>query len=218
MAASPIKAAKRKQANNVLRSLRNGLLPVSFYRSDDVVDIARNLLGAYIYTLNDRNVTGGIITETEAYAGPEDRASHAYNGRRTPRTETMYAPGGIAYIYLCYGMHALLNVVTGPIDLPHAVLLRAITPVTGLEIIQQRRGAKVKPAKLAAGPGTLTQSLGITVQDNAVDFRGRRIWITRGDSPVDQRRIIVSTRVGIDYAGPDALLPWRFMLAEQPIK
>lgn len=194
------------------RSFRSGLIPVSFYRRDDVVGIARDLLGANIYTLDGKNITGGIITETEAYAGPGDRASHAFGGRRTARTATMYEPGGVTYVYLCYGMHALLNIVTGPRDLPHAVLIRAISPVAGLPTIRRRRGPATKEDKLAAGPGTLTKALGITVQDNAVNLRGQRIWITRGASPIPKEQITADKRVGIDYAGNDALLPWRFIL------
>ena len=215
MAESSASTGTDKNTIKVPHAFRRRLLPVSFYRNEDVVSIARSLLGTHIYTLTKNHVTGGIITETEAYAGTGDRASHAYGGRRTARTETMYAPGGIAYVYLCYGMHALLNVVTGPRDLPHAVLIRAISPMTGLPVIQQRRGTKIKPGKLAAGPGTLTQALGITVKDNAADLRGTRIWITRGNAPVDPQQITAGPRVGIDYAGADALRPWRFRLTDQ---
>jgi DNA-3-methyladenine glycosylase len=184
------------------------MLPVSFYLRDNVVQIARDLLGKRLMTCFNGITTGGIITETESYRGPEDRASHAYNNRRTPRTDVMFQAGGIAYVYLCYGIHHLLNVVTHRKGIPHAVLIRALLPTHGIEEMTKRR-SKVP---LASGPGALTQALGITKQLNGHRFDRAPLWIEEGD-PVKEGDILSGPRVGIDYAGEDALLPWRFILA-----
>ncbi len=182
-------------------------LTPSFYTRTDVVTIARELLGKWLMTEIDDVLTGGMIVETEAYKGPEDRACHAYKNRRTPRTEVMFAEGGHAYVYLCYGLHHLFNIVTGPRDLPHAVLVRALLPDCGIEEMTRRRG-KGKP--LTAGPGALCQALGINRAHSGLSLLKGPIWIEeRGFIP---QEIIVTPRIGIDYAGPDALLPWRFCL------
>src|SRR4051812_45462466 len=115
-------------------------LPLSYYAHEDVVSIARSLLGKHLFTAVDGQLTGGIIVETEAYKGPEDRGSHAYNHRRTPRNETLYAAGGIVYMYICYGIHDMLNIVTGPENTSHAILIRAVQPTTGVDIMKIRRG------------------------------------------------------------------------------
>lgn len=181
------------------------MIPLSFYENPNVVEVAKQLLGKLILTKIDGKLTGGFITETEAYAGVVDRASHAYGGRRTERTEIMYAPGGVAYVYLCYGMHFLLNIVTGAKDVPHAVLIRAIKPSVGIEIIEKRRNHK-KP--LSKGPGTLSQALGITRKENGYSLASNRIWLEEGTSV---ESIEIGPRVGIDYAGEDASLPYRFI-------
>jgi DNA-3-methyladenine glycosylase len=180
-------------------------LPASFYRRDDVVTVAKELLGKVLYTSFEKQVTAGMIIETEAYNGVHDKACHAYGGRRTARTEVMYSPGGVTYVYLCYGMHQLLNVVTGPQDIPSAVLIRALMPLEGIEIMQARRN---KRQLLAAGPGTVSQALGISKKHNGYSLRSHEIWIE------DQRQevglIQAGPRVGVDYAQEDALLPYRF--------
>jgi len=184
-----------------------------FYQRDDVTRIARELLGAVLHTRIRGALTALTITETEAYAGTTDRASHAWGGRRTRRTETMYAAGGIAYVYLCYGIHHLFNVVTGPRDVPHAVLVRAGTPAAGTATMLRRRGRPRADARLAAGPGTLSQALGIRTSMSGTSLAGPRIWIEAGE-PLDPARIVTGPRVGIDYAGEDAALPYRFRLRD----
>ncbi|MBN1556605.1 MAG: DNA-3-methyladenine glycosylase [Lentisphaerae bacterium] len=185
----------------------------AFYTRPDVVGISRELLGMYLFTrLGGRTITGGRIVETEAYAGPEDRASHAYGGRRTPRTEVMYRIGGTAYVYLCYGLHALFNVVTHTVDVPHAVLVRAVEPTHGLALIRRRRGPRIPDCRLAAGPGCVTRALGITTRDTGTDLTGNRIWIERRGPP-PSRPVLRGPRIGVAYAGPHARRLWRFRLA-----
>lgn len=151
-----------------------------------------------------------MIVETEAYRAPEDRASHAWGGRRTVRNESMYAEGGVCYIYHCYGIHYMFNVVTNFKDIPHAVLIRAIAPVEGIEIMAARRGIPPENKALTSGPGKLTQALGITVAQNGMSLDGPELWIEERLSEPDE--IVTARRIGIDYAGEDALLPWRFYL------
>jgi len=192
-------------------------LSLSFYTRRDVSLIARQLLGKHLFTnLHDDGITGGLIVETEAYAGPEDRASHAYGNRRTRRTEVMFHAGGIAYVFLCYGMHSLLNVVTHVEGVPHAVLIRAIQPTHGIAAMLKRRGRKIPAYALTAGPACLTQALGIDVRHNGIPLTGSRIWIEdRGDA-VTSAHIVASPRVGVAYAGPHARRPWRFRIRDNP--
>jgi DNA-3-methyladenine glycosylase len=187
-------------------------LPVSFYRQPDVVGIAKSLIGKYFFSRIDGHFTGGIIAETEAYAGITDKASHAYGGRRTRRTETMYLPGGVSYVYFTYGMHHLFNVVTNEKDIPHAVLIRGIIPTEGMEIIKKRRQMPAGGRQLTNGPAKLCQALGITLQHNAIDLTGDVLWIADYLHEPQEQKILVTTRVGVNYAGEDALLPYRFIL------
>jgi len=192
-------------------------LTSSFYTRHDVTAIARQLLGKHLFTnLHGEGITGGVIVETEAYAGPEDRASHAYRGRRTRRTEVMFHSGGVAYVYLCYGMHALLNVVTHGEGVPHAVLIRAIQPTHGIAVMLRRRSRKTLDCALTAGPARLTRSLGIDTGHNGTPLTGNRIWIEdRGDA-VPAADVVASPRVGVAYAGPHAKRPWRFRIRDNP--
>lgn len=190
--------------------MEDSLLKLEFYLSDDVVAIARALLGKRLYTNIDGQVTGGLITETEAYAGPNDRASHAYNNRRTARTEVMFHQGGIAYVYLCYGIHHLLNVVTNREGIPHAVLIRGIFPTVGIETMLKRRNKDKLDHRLTSGPGSVCQALGINMQQNGTRFDSGSLWIEEGVQ-LASCQIETSARIGIDYAGEDALLPWRFL-------
>ncbi len=151
-----------------------------------------------------------IITETEAYAGITDKASHAYGNRRTPRTEPMFGQGGTAYVYLCYGLHHLFNVVTNKADIPHAILVRAGIPMSGTEVMLRRRNKKQKDKTLLAGPGSLAQALGITTEYTGTSLVGRQIWIEDRGIDIDDASITIGPRVGIDYAGDDAELPYRF--------
>lgn len=177
---------------------------------DDVVKISRELLGKVLCTNIDGLYTSGIITETEAYMGAIDKASHAYNNRRTNRTEVIFGEGGIAYVYLCYGIHHLFNIVTHKKDTPHAILVRAIKPLEGVEIMMQRRNAQKITDKMTIGPGTVSQALGITTKHTGVDLTGDLIWLEDRGITVRPKDIIVGPRVGVDYAGEDALLPYRF--------
>ena len=191
-------------------------LDEAFYLREDVVQISRDLLGKYLITQFDGVITGGIITETEAYAGVTDRASHAFGDKRTKRTETMYSAGGVAYVYLCYGIHHLFNVVTNVKGVPHAVLIRAIEPKVGLKTILNRRGINGKSKKpVSGGPGTVSQALGITTADTGSNLNGDRIWIEERGLDIDPQSIITSPRVGVDYAGEDALLPYRFRVTKK---
>ncbi len=182
-------------------------LHLDFYRRADVTLIARELLGKVIITRFDGRITAGIITETEAYAGERDRASHAYGGRRTQRTEVMFAAGGVTYVYLCYGMHHLFNVVTNEKDIPHAVLVRAIAPTAGEAVMRERRGGR--PLR-TGGPALVTQALGIRTAHTGLDLRRGAIRIVDEGRAVSPAEIITGPRIGVDYAGPDALLPYRF--------
>lgn len=188
---------------------RMGMLDRNFYLQDDVVSVAQQLLGKVIVSRIDDVITAGVITETEAYAGAIDKASHAYGGRRTARNEPMYGSGGYAYVYLCYGIHHLFNVVTNKAGIPHAVLIRGIHPLEGKGLIAERR-APAKPT--TAGPGTLTQALAITTAHTGMDLCGDVIWIEDRGIKVPRRAIVIGPRVGIDYAEEDALLPYRFIV------
>ncbi|MBX7065904.1 MAG: DNA-3-methyladenine glycosylase [Parachlamydiales bacterium] len=180
------------------------MIPLSFYQNENVVEVAKALLGKLLLTQIDGELAGGYISETEAYAGIVDRACHAYNNRRTERTEVMYKQGGVAYVYLCYGIHHLLNVVTAGVNIPHAVLIRALEPAIGQEIMLKRRGRM----PLTHGPGALTRALGITLKQNGKSLSGSEIWIEEG---VKITSITAGPRIGVDYAGPDAHLPYRFI-------
>ena len=186
-------------------------LDVDFYTRTDVVAVARDLLGKVLCTSIDGELTTAVITETEAYAGVDDRASHAWGGRRTRRTEPMYAEGGTAYVYLCYGIHHLFNVVTSERDDPQAVLVRAASPVAGTDRMLARRGKDAVDTTLLGGPGSLACALGITTGLSGTSLLGDRVWIEDQGFVVDS--IAVGPRVGVDYAGEDASRPYRFLLS-----
>jgi DNA-3-methyladenine glycosylase len=175
-----------------------------------VVRISRDLLGQYLFTcIGGRGVTGGRIVETEAYAGATDRASHAYGNRRTRRTAVMYAAGGVAYVYLCYGLHSLFNIITSVEGIPHAVLIRALEPTHGIPLMLKRRCKAGLDRTLTAGPGALAQALGITVRHSGQSLLGNEIWLEKGIK-LRPEQVVATTRVGVDYAEADAKLPWRF--------
>ncbi|HEU4606562.1 MAG TPA: DNA-3-methyladenine glycosylase, partial [Chitinophagaceae bacterium] len=191
-------------------------LSLSFYKRADVQLIARELLGKLLVSRFNNIYTVGRIIETEAYAGETDRASHAYAGRRTARTEVMYGSPGKAYVYLCYGIHHLFNVVTNMEGIPHAVLVRAIEPVEGIPAMLNRTGKSHAGQGPGRGPGNCSKALGITTLHSGVDLTGDTLFIARdkiSDQPLD---IGTSPRIGVDYAGEDALLPWRFFVRGYP--
>ncbi len=182
----------------------------SFYTREDVVAISRELLGKFLVTKINGAVTAGMITETEAYNGMEDRASHAYNGRRTARTEIMYSAGGTAYVYLCYGIHHLFNIVTNKKSIPHAVLIRAIEPVDGIEMMMKRRKMKELSHRLTAGPGSMSRAVGITTRHTGMNLSGNTIWVEDRGVYFNSDDIVSSERIGVEYAGEHAKRLWRF--------
>ena len=187
-------------------------LSPAFYTRDDVVQIAKDLLGKYLVTHFDGQITAGKIVETEAYRGPDDKASHAWMNRRTNRTEIMFAEGGHAYVYLCYGIHHLFNIVTGKPDMPHAVLIRAIEPADNVEFMLERRSMEKINPRLTAGPGSLTQALGIRTEHTGLSLvsQDSPIWVEDRDEKFFEKNIIASPRVGVGYAEECALWDWRF--------
>ena len=186
------------------------LIPLAFFQNDNVQQIAQDLLGTIIYTNINGNITSAIITETEAYQGPEDRASHAYRNRKTKRTEVMYQNGGCCYIYLCYGIHYLFNIITNIQEIPHAVLSRSGKIHSGVEHVETRRGKNIQLSKLLQGPGNFAKGLGIDINLNGIYLNKNQIWIE--DALMIKKQIEDVPRVGISYAGEDALLPWRYIL------
>lgn len=189
-------------------------LGMEFYQRKDVVKISRELLGKVLVTRLGDTTTSGIIVETEAYSWRE-RGSHAFGARLTPRTSVMFREGGRAYVYLCYGMHHLFNVVTNREGIAEAVLIRALEPLAGIPEMVRRRGEKVKLNHLTSGPGKLTKSMGIDRSLNGKLLSDGQIWIEDRKS-VPAIQVEAGRRIGIDYAGEDALLPWRFIIKGNP--
>jgi DNA-3-methyladenine glycosylase len=190
-------------------------LEKDFFLSQDVVEIAKNLLGKYLFVKIDGIVCGGIITETEAYKGATDKASHAYQNKRTNRTEVMFLEGGRTYVYLCYGIHSLLNFVCSEENNPNAVLIRAIRPTHGLDAIRNRTGHKILKQQNFNGPGKLTRALGINRDHNNLLLDGDGIWLEDRGEEIMDKDIIVGPRIGIDYAEEDVLLPYRFLIKQK---
>ena len=188
------------------------ILSADFYQRPDVVTLSRELLGKVLVTNFDGLYTSGMIVETEAYAGTSDKASHAFWNRKTHRTSIMYKPGGVAYVYLCYGLHHLFNIVTNLEDIPHAILIRGIEPMDGIDtILQRRKKDKLTPA-ITAGPGIASEALGIKKQHTGATLQGPEIYIEDRGIIIPEEDIIAGTRVGIAYAEEDAYLPYRFSI------
>lgn len=183
-------------------------LQPEFFQSSNVVELAKQLVGYRLCTTIGNSLTTGIITETEAYAGQGDKACHAHLGRFTKRTSVMYEPGGIAYIYLCYGIHHLFNIVTNTKGNADAILIRAFEPEHGIEIMQSRRNKTQLDKTMTSGPGNVSQALGLTKSQNEKSVCSDEIWFEKTDN--SSIEIIETTRIGIDYAEEDAELPWRF--------
>jgi DNA-3-methyladenine glycosylase len=184
-------------------------LPLDFYTHGDVLAITRQLLGKYLMTRIDGITTGGYVVEAEAYNGVVDKASHAYGGRLTPRTQTMHQAGGIAYVYLCYGIHEMFNIVTSSEGEPHAILIRAVVPTDGIDVIELRRNMPVSKQAVTSGPGSVAKALGISRKVNGFDLTGDVIWIEDRGLSFSDEEIVAAPRVGVDYAAEDALLPYR---------
>jgi len=201
---------------NILMENDYEVLQHSFYDRSNVTVIARELLGKILITSFDNEITAGRIVETEAYNGAVDRASHAYGNRRTNRTEVMFGKPGTAYVYLCYGIHHLFNVVTNKKEIPHAILIRAVKPTEGISIMQDRTRKKVLDNTLTRGPGNVSKALGIFTYHSGLDLVRSDIRIVDDGFQYKKKEIAVTTRIGVDYAGPDALLPYRFIVKDNP--
>ena len=209
-------------------------LPVSFYQRKNVLQIAKELLGKILVTkyppaspslklqrskagrAGNGVVTSGRIVEVEAYNGVIDKASHAFGGRRTARNEIMYANGGVAYVYLCYGIHHLFNVVTNSSETPHAILIRALEPVKGMDTMLQRVGKKKLDNTLTKGPGNLSKALGLCTKHSGFSLRSKELFIADDGLVYSKKEIATSQRIGVDYAGNDALLLYRFYVKGNP--
>ncbi len=187
-------------------------LPKNYYLNESVVDIAKDLIGKVLITRINNIVTAGIITETEAYNGIYDKACHAYNGRITERNKVLYETGGVSYVYLCYGMHYLFNIVTNKKNIPEAVLIRAIKPIEGLTTIFKRISKQSLTNNIFSGPGKVTKALGIDKRLNTQALTGNQIWIEDKGIKINYQHLSVGPRIGIDYAQEDALLPYRFYI------
>lgn len=187
-------------------------LPRSFFERS-VLTVARECLGKLlVHELPEATLVARIV-EAEAYRGPLDRAAHSFGGKRTNRTEVMFGPAGIAYVFFVYGMHYQFNVVTGKVGEPHAVLIRGVEPVLGKDEMEQNRGFPKAARDLTNGPGKLCQALGIDRRHNGVDLCRRPLFFSEGPAP----SVIARTpRIGVDYAGEWAKRPWRWFDAESP--
>jgi DNA-3-methyladenine glycosylase len=189
-------------------------IPLSFYQQKNVIALSKALIGKYLFSCigPEQVVTGGMIIETEAYCGAIDKACHAYNHRRTPRTEIMFGTGGVAYVYFCYGIHHLFNIVVNQKEVPEAILIRAIQPEIGIDLmLQRRKKARLQPT-LTSGPGSVCQALGITRQHNGCALDGPAIWLEERGCIFSEEQIQATPRIGVEYAQEDALKPWRFVL------
>jgi DNA-3-methyladenine glycosylase len=188
-------------------------VPRQFYTRDETLKVARDLLGKILVVPTESGErVSGMIVETEAYLGAIDKAAHSYGNRRTPRTEMMFAEGGTVYIFFIYGMYFQFNIVAGAVDSPHAVLIRAVAPVEGIEIMRERRG-QMKDANLTSGPGKLCIAFGIDKTFNGENLLGERVWLEDGE-PFTDAQIASGKRIGIDYAQEFAEKPWRFWVKD----
>ena len=189
---------------------------ISFYKRDDVLLIAKELLGKILVTKWNGIITSGRIVEVEAYNGIYDKASHSFGGRRTKRNEIMYADGGVVYVYLCYGIHHLFNVVTNGKETPHAILIRALEPIKGIDEMLRRVGKNKFDTTLTRGPGNLSKALGLFTSHSGQSLLGKDLFIASDDFTYNKYEIIASPRIGVDFAGKDALLPYRFYIKGNP--
>ena len=182
----------------------------SFYNRNDVLKIAKELLGKILVTQFNGQITSGRIVETEAYRGEIDKASHAYGGRRTKRTEIMYGEGGTAYVYLCYGIHHLFNVVTNKKNIPHAILIRALEPLEGIDTMLNRTRKSKLDFTLTRGPGNVSKALGLFTHHTGINLLQDEISVVDDGFKLSKKNIDMTKRIGVDYAEEDALLLYRF--------
>ncbi len=190
---------------------QNNKLARSFYNRADVLIIAKELLGKTLCTYINKQLTTAKITEVEAYCGRTDEGCHAYPHKRTKRTEVMYGEGGYAYIYLCYGIHTMFNVVTNAAGLANCILVRAIEPIKGIDTMQQRRGLQKPTYQIGRGPGCVGQAMGMHLTMYGTDLLGKTIWIEDAP-PIPKKDMGISARIGMNFDGPDKDLPWRFFI------
>ena len=197
------------------RVVQASKLPRKFYTRPNVVTVARELLGKLLVVPADNGERiSGRIVELEAYRGPQDRAAHSYGGRRTKRTETMYGIGGTAYVFFVYGMYYQFNVVTNVADAPHAVLIRGLEPVEGIELMRKRRHGQ-SDHNLTNGPGKLCIAMAIDRKLDAADLLGNRVWLEDAEH-IPRSQIASGPRIGIDYAGEWKDKPWRIWIKRNP--
>jgi len=192
---------------------QNNKLPRSFYNRPDVLEIARTLLGKTLCTKVNKQLCKAKITEVEAYCGRTDEGCHAYPNKRTKRTEVMYREGGYAYVYICYGIHSMFNVVTNVKGLANCILVRAIEPIMGVDLMQQRRGLKKANYRIGRGPGCVGQAMGIKLNMYGTDLLSNTIWI-EDEADIHPNKIGISARIGMNFEGPDKDLPWRFFIKD----
>jgi DNA-3-methyladenine glycosylase len=190
------------------------ILPRAFYERD-ALTVAKELLGKVIVHETNEGTTAGRIVETEAYCGPEDKASHAYNGLRTKRTETQFGAKGHAYIYFIYGLYHCFNVTAGAVaGKPEAVLLRALEPVEGIELLKQcRPKARGELVNLANGPSKLCAAMDLTKRMNGHDMTTPSLYIQNAP-PIAPEDIVCAARIGVDYADDWKNQPWRFYIKD----
>jgi DNA-3-methyladenine glycosylase len=189
-------------------------LSPAFYERTDVVAITKELIGKILVTNFDSKLTAGRIVEAEAYNGPFDKAAHSYNNRRTKRTEVMFAKGGVAYIYLIYGIHQMFNVVTNTEGIPNAILIRALEPIAGVDVMLERSAKTIHGFDLTRGPGNVAKALGFHTSQTGMSLQTDQLYIADDGFAYNDADILATTRVGVDYAGEDALLPYRFIVKE----
>ncbi|MEL7001967.1 MAG: DNA-3-methyladenine glycosylase [Bacteroidota bacterium] len=187
----------------------------TFFTNEDVLSVAKSLIGKLIFTQIDNMTTVGRIVETEAYSYIE-RACHAYDNKLTQRTKVMFEEGGTSYVYLCYGIHKLFNVITNKSGKAEAVLIRAVEPISGLDFMKNRRKLIKTDTQLTSGPGKWTNAFGIDVKHNGLSLLDGEIWLEEDSFEIPSSAIQRSPRIGVGYAGQDALLPWRFFVTENP--
>jgi len=192
--------------------MKHNKLPISFYKRKDVVIVARELIGKVVVTNLDGLITSGRIVETEAYVAHIDKASHSFGGRRTAKNEHMYATAGTAYVYICYGMHQMLNVVTNDKDIPDAVLIRAIEPLEGIDIMLKRTGKPKMDFTLTRGPGNVGKALGIFKKHSGSHLLDEEIYLADDGFKTKDNEIGISKRIGVESAFPDSELPYRFYM------
>ena len=191
-------------------------LPKSFYQREDVLKIAEEFLGKIVVSKFNGITTSGRIVECEAYDGIIDRASHAFAGKRTTRNETMYAESSTAYVYICYGIHHLFNVITNKKEIPHAILIRALDPMTGVDKMLERRQKKQLDNTITKGPGSLSVAMGISIKHDRYSLLSDQLFLADDGFVIPKENVGISARIGVESAGKAAKYPYRFFVKGNP--